>query len=293
MRKVDSKGLYSPVEHRPCFQTVEFNETPKNFVLIMMEYVLESLATTDRICLALTCKRLLACYQIFTQHGKELCAEFISGVLPSEQVPVRFFIFGSLSLVQRTELLLRLQTGNLKYCIECEYLHRRTRWSILRSYLNYDSYGQCSSPRARILHICPCLSISLYQQHQFATGSWKVAVSALTEKILSACSRSADLGCHGEYFDLEHECTFSNHPLVTVRIKSRAWFDKNTRTLQVMNTFRFDVSRAGPSELAVAGFGRASSKMCVHGDTETWLNKFFRENKSNFNVGCRGSHRCD
>jgi len=292
----NSKGLYSPVDHRPHFPALEtdFSIAP---LLTMTGFVLDNLVITDRICFALSCKLPLAYYQIYTRHDEESYARFmsfISGGSSLQELPFKLSNYGPLSLAQRTELLLRLQGRDWKYCTDCMYFHRCSRWSFLRSYLNYDSHGQCRSPRASRLHICPRLSISLFQQHQFANASLNAENhSVLTETRLSACTRSLNLGCHGKYLDFEHECTFGNHPLVIVHTKSRAWFDKSTRTLRVLNIFRFDLSRAGPSELAVAGFGRASSKSCIHRDTEMWLNKFFRENKSSFNIGCRGLHWCE
>ena len=160
----------------------------------MTGFVLDDLITTDRICFALSCKLELAYYQIYTRHDEESCARFMSFISAAsslQELPFKLLTYGTLSLAQRTELLLRLQGRDWKYCTECMYLHRCSKWSFLRSYLNYDPHGQCGSPRARRLHICPCRSISLFQQHQFTNASLDAENhSVLTETRLSACTRS-------------------------------------------------------------------------------------------------------
>jgi hypothetical protein len=87
-----------------------------------------------------------------------------------------------------------------------------------------------------------------------------------------------------------HQCTFDDHPLATVHTKIRIWFDENSRSLQLQNLFKFDVSALTPAQLK--HLSKSNINQCIHQDTKRWLQRFFQESKASLDMNVLGSDYC-
>lgn len=249
----------------------QFRKVPCEIVEAICRFLIDS----DRLCFALTCKALYITCTEDRNHTR-----------------------GSISKLQKVDFLLRLQNENWRYCTECEVPHWCSAWQNLKYHFRFSqkichsSYKLWHRPPFKgKVDLCPCSSMTFYK-HQLFTylcRNPKLQYQRVQQYIRSD-PFMADIGCDESFVNFTHECTFSNHPFVEVTTRTTIWFDEMSKTLQLLNHFQFDTSKAGSQNLGP--LGRTSSNSCVHKDTKRWIEDFFRLSKSKFHVQTQKNSCC-
>ena len=220
----------------------------------------------DQICFALSCQGV---YGIYRQR-KNLKSSL-----------------RHMSVIEETYLCLRLQNERWVYCTKCAIPHWCSAWHTIQSWLGLNhAIERCRSgyqiwhrpPFKGQVDLCPCKSWSFYQ-HQLISYLCRnpdLIYKAQPQRQQGTRSHP-DIGCDEGFVLFVHDCTFDKHPSVATQIKTASWFDETSKTVRVLNRFKFDISKAGSSHLGP--FGRTSSNLCLHKDTKRWLEDFFRRSK--------------
>ena len=260
----------------------QFQKVPFEIV----EAIFRLLLDPDQVCFALSCKGI---YAIYTQQKR---FHFPPSV--KYQAARHWYDI---------DLRLRLQNKRWIYCTQCSIPHwlSASAWRTIQSCLSLvQQTSRCRSnyqiwhrpPFTGQVDICPCSAMT-FSKHQLFTYICRNARDACQALQLQGHIRNLndpDIGCDETFVELAHICTFTNHPLVETRIRTNVWFDEASETLQVLNRFKFDVSKAG--SLHLGPFGRTSSNRCVHKDTKRWLEDFFRRTKSSFYLNTQNHSWC-
>lgn len=224
-------------------------EIPSNIT----DTIFQLLSDLDQACLALSCKRLHACYVSYINQ---------CGILPH-------------SILPRTELLHRLQNDRWGYCRVCKDLHRYSEWRPLlfvRKCEPKPSIPQCKTwcytENAGSVDICPCSSITFHQK-QHPDEFFKSHKQALF--------KSSDRFVH---FCVRH------HPLARVHVKTEMRFDNRTKTFQVENEFIF---RTYQEDTSLERFRNINFRLS-RDETEVWLKSFFDDIDAQFFIGDASSN---
>lgn len=254
----------------------QFRKVPVEIV----EAIFRFLVRSDQICFALSCKGI---YAIHAQQKHLNSAPRLESVM------------------QKTDLRLRLQNKRWIYCTQCSIPHWCSVWRKIQSWLSLNhTNADCRSgyqiwhrpPFTGQVDICPCSTLSFYKHQLFSYLCRNPAFTyqALKQQQQQHTQPDPNIGCDETFVEFAHECTFDNHPSVETRIRTTFWFDETSKTLQVLNRFKFDISKAGSSHLGP--FGRTSSNRCLHKDTKRWLEDFFRRSKSSFHINTQDHSWC-
>lgn len=226
--------------------------------LEVVEIIFQFLPDIDQACFALSCKRLHAYYVSYTRQ-RGICI---------------------LSTLPRTELLRRLQNKRWIYCSGCQHLHRHSIWRLLQFRREcgqkpsiFDCKIWCYIQHAGEVDICPCLSITFHQK-QHPIDYFR----SLKHKPFRFSAYSTSIK------SFTHFCTFK-HPLARVLVKTRAWFNKASKTFQVENEFVFQISK---ENISLGIFQRISPRQSRY-ETELWLKNFLDEAKCKFFIGDESS----
>ncbi|OQE17623.1 hypothetical protein PENSTE_c020G08209 [Penicillium steckii] len=235
-----------------------FDDGPAEIVEIIFNF----LSHIDRACLALSSKRLHACYVSYNKKHD----------------------IGVLSALPRIFYLHRLQNEHWEFCNKCQRLHLRSKWKALH-YMKCSlmpSTIPCNAKRYQeptwyyqyfeqsgVVDICPCLNITFHQR-QHAANYFRSQ-----SETLERCYYRELTGI------FIHVCTLQ-HPLARVCIRTQAWInDRNTKTFKVENQLVFQTSKKTASSEVFQNISRRLSKY----DTEMWLKQFLEECQPNFSIG--------
>jgi hypothetical protein len=223
----------------------------------VVEIIFQFLPDLDQACFALSCKRLHASYVSYTRQ-RGVCV---------------------LSTLPRAELLRRLQNKRWIYCSGCQNLHRYSQWQLLQFRKKcgqkpsiFDCNVWCYIQHAGEVDICPCSSITFHQKQH------PIDYFQSQQKALRCSAYSTSFG------SFAHLCAFK-HPLAQVLVKTRARFNKASKTFQVENEFTFQTSK---ENISLGVFQMISPRQSRY-ETEFWLKNFLDEAKCEFFIGDESS----
>lgn len=189
----------------------------------------------------------------------------------------------------RAELLLQLGDKHSMYCIECHNIRKHSIGQAVRPIFNLKPQCAFLQDNTKVVDICPCSAMSLHstrncmviartpEKQHFYQKYWRI--------------NDPSLGCETGNMEFTHECTFAEHSLATVRIKTRVWFDEGSRSLQVQNLLNFDASVLRPAQ--IKNLSISESNKCVHHDAKEWLHSFFQESKARVDMKILESDYCE
>lgn len=230
--------------------TVKSKPTPWMMPCDIVEMIFKLLRGPDRVCFALSCKRVYACYVSHNQQCK-------LSVLPKKPW---------------VDFLRRLENDRWAYCGECELLHRdskanalRLRSKCIRRPSILDCTAWCLIPHAGKVDICPCSSITFHQmQHECDYFQYQ----GIREQLLAK---------------FKHPCSL-DHALGWAKTETRMWFKHIYMyggTFHVETRFFLKSSRKTASKRLFEKLHSAASQSAI----ELWLKEFLRPVQSKFFIG--------
>jgi hypothetical protein len=256
----------------------------------LIQIILKLLSGADEICFALSNSAIYTCFQEYIRHYRPIGDDrwhpaYINPSLTSEgRLSKRHKAsFGS---KYRAELLLRLGDKRSVYCGQCHNVHKRSIGRALQSYFNLKP--QCSSLHTEVVDICPCTAMTFHNTRNCIIVARTPELQGFYRNYWR-CSEPS-FRCETGKTEFTHQCTFNDHSLAIVYIKTRVWFDEGSKSLQVQSLFKFDVSGLKPAQLK--HLGKSNINNCIHHDAARWLQKFFQESKAPVDMKILGSDYC-
>lgn len=147
---------------------------------------------------------------------------------------------------------------------------------------------QCSSIHTTVVDICPCSAMTFHNSRNYMILCRTSGQERFYQDELKSLEPS--LACDTGNKQYTHKCIFNDHSLAIVYIKTRLWFDEGSRSLQVQNIFKFDVSWLTYTQLEC--LGKSEINNCAHQKTKDWLQRFFQNSKVSLDMKVLESDYC-
>ncbi|PYI00347.1 hypothetical protein BO78DRAFT_330276 [Aspergillus sclerotiicarbonarius CBS 121057] len=265
---------------QPIFPQLRSNTALRKIPPELVEMVFAFLPVQDQICFGLSCKYIFTCLNSYLEtHQIQL-----RQLLPREE---RVMLCPNVKRRPRIQLLLRLENDHWRYCSDCWTLHPHSTWLALQSLwkgLQRRSCSECQllqgqmccMPYAGKVDICPCVSITFRDKlhlMQMCKDARKVVPPGTKNYNDNALLPP---GSSQLLENLRHECNFTDHPFISIRVKTEFWIIGKSMGLCVLNHYKFETRHETPST------SLKSLLTCPHKDTGNWVRRVFHEGGSSF-----------
>lgn len=200
---------------------------------VLIQIIFKLLSGADGISFALSNSAIYTCFQEYARyhrpigHDKRHHTCVIPSLISEGRLSKRHE--ASLRSKYRTELLLRLGDKRSVYCTQCQNIHKHSTGRALQSLFNLKP--QCSSIHPTVVDMCPCSAMTFHDTRNFAIIA-RTSEQKFFYRNHSRC-REPSLGCETRNMQFTHQCTFKDHFLAFVHIKTRVWFDEGLKSFQV------------------------------------------------------------
>lgn len=261
---------------RTIISTKSTNHVVERIPLEIVDIIFSFLPVPDQICFSLSCRHIFTCLLSALKERKMQLSE----LLPREK---RLVLCPSATKRPWVQFLRQLENKRWKYCSQCWTLHPHLGSTSRLPYCpgcHLLRERICPIPYAGKVDLCPCLAITFRDKLQLMEICKQVQQDVHDGKkyyynnVLYHPS-------HGKSQKaLFHECSFTDHPLAMVKIKTFFWVEEKTTSLKVGNQYKFEISQGTSSQALSSSLETALA--CPHWDTKNWIAEFFAEAGSDF-----------
>lgn len=241
----------------------------------LIERILGLLTTPDQICFGLSCRYIFACLERYLKtQGMKICELF-----PPEE---RVMLCPNAKEKPRIQLLLRLKNDRWKYCHDCSTLHpsalcrvRPQKPCCFKCYFLKADF-QCM-PYAGKVDICPCTSITFRDKLHLIRQCKDTQTHILRPgEIIFGDNVPLNADSRKPYGNLRHDCEFTGHSSIGVRIRTDFWLSEMDMSLCVINQYEFKTLHESPS------VSLSTIPVCSYKDIKSWVRRVFHDGGSSF-----------